>query len=58
MFRLKEKGLPYDSDAKRGDQYVKLVVMLPSKPDADLEKLVKRWPDDRDSDIRKALDVD
>jgi DnaJ-class molecular chaperone len=58
MFRLKEKGVAYDGGKKRGDQYVKLVVMLPSKPDADLEKLVKRWPDNRDSDVRKSLDVD
>ena len=58
MFRLKEKGVAYDSGKKRGDQYVKLVVMLPGKPDADLEKLVKRWPDNRDSDVRKSLGVD
>ena len=58
VFRLKEKGVAYDGDKKRGDQYVKLIVMLPSKPDPDLEKLVKRWPESQDRDIRKSLDVD
>jgi DnaJ-class molecular chaperone len=58
VFRLKEKGVAYDSGSKHGDQFVKLVVMLPAKPDPALEKLVKSWPEGRDQDIRKALEVD
>jgi DnaJ-class molecular chaperone len=58
VFRLKEKGASYDNGAKRGDQYVKLIVTLPSKPNAELEKLVKSWPADRDDDVRKSLDIE
>lgn len=58
LFRLKERGVPYDGGAKHGDQFVKLVVTLPDKPDRELEQLVKRWGPERDKDIRKNLDVE
>ena len=37
--RLKGKGV-----AGQGDQFVKLLVMLPEAPDEDLKKFVKKWP--------------
>jgi DnaJ-class molecular chaperone len=42
VLRLKGRGVPR-SDGSRGDEYVTLKVMLPSKPDAELEKLIARW---------------
>ena len=55
MFRLKEKGIAYDNGAKLGDQYVKLIVTLPDRPNAELDKVVKSWSPERDEDVRKAL---
>ena len=42
VLRLKGRGVPR-SDGSRGDEYVTLKVMLPSKPDAELEKLIAQW---------------
>jgi DnaJ-class molecular chaperone len=39
VLRLKGKGV-----GGGGDQFVKLVVMLPEGPDEDLKKFVKKWP--------------
>jgi DnaJ-class molecular chaperone len=50
--RLKGKGVP-GSDSERGDQYVKLVVMLPEKPDADLTSFIEGWSKNRGYDVRR-----
>jgi DnaJ-class molecular chaperone len=42
VLRLKGKGVPR-RDGSRGDQYVTLEVMLPAKPDAELERLISQW---------------
>jgi DnaJ-class molecular chaperone len=42
MLRLKGKGVPR-RDGSRGDEYVTLKVMLPDKPDRELEEFVARW---------------
>ena len=34
-------------DGSRGDQYVTLEVMLPAKPDAELERLISQWQSGR-----------
>ncbi len=53
--RLKGKGVkPRGADAA-GDQYVKLKVLLPKKPDPALEKLVEEWEDD--TDVRAGFSV-
>jgi len=39
LLRLKGKGV-----AGLGDQFVRLLVMLPEAPDEELKKFVKRWP--------------
>ena len=39
VLRLKGKGV-----GDRGDQFVRLVVMLPEAPDEDLKRFVKKWP--------------
>jgi DnaJ-class molecular chaperone len=40
--RLKGKGVPRP-DGTRGDEYVTLNVVLPDKPDPELEKFVSQW---------------
>jgi len=39
VLRLKGKGV-----AGQGDQFVRLLVVLPDTPDEDLKKFVKKWP--------------
>ena len=43
ILRLKGKGIPARTGAVAGDLYVKLVVTLPDKPDADLKKFAEGW---------------
>jgi DnaJ-class molecular chaperone len=42
VLRLKGKGVPR-GDNTRGDEYVALKVMLPDKPDPELEQLIAQW---------------
>lgn len=42
VLRLKGKGVPR-LDGSKGDEFVTLKVMLPEKPDPDLEKFVAHW---------------
>jgi DnaJ-class molecular chaperone len=42
VLRLKGKGVPR-VDGSKGDEFVTLKVMLPEKPDPDLEKFVREW---------------
>jgi DnaJ-class molecular chaperone len=49
VLRLKGRGVPR-RDGKRGDEYVTLKVMLPEKPDPELEKLVAHWESAKSSD--------
>ena len=42
VLRLKRKGVPR-LDGSNGDELVTLKVMLPEKPDAELEKFVAHW---------------
>jgi DnaJ-class molecular chaperone len=42
VLRLKGRGVPR-RDGKRGDEYVALKVMLPEKPDPELEKFMAHW---------------
>jgi DnaJ-class molecular chaperone len=41
--RLKGKGAPARDGGGRGDQYVRLTVVLPEGSDADLERFVQSW---------------
>ncbi len=41
--RLKGKGIAASGGAGTGDQYVKLRVMLPEQPDAELTAFLERW---------------
>ena len=42
VLRLKGRGVPR-SDRSKGDQYVKLMLMLPEKPEPKLEAFVAEW---------------
>ena len=42
VLRLKGRGVPR-ADGSKGDEYVTLKVMLPEKPDPELEKLMAQW---------------
>lgn len=50
--RLREKGIRDARDGKRGDQFVELRVVLPDKPDQELEDFVRRWGEDHPYDPR------
>ena len=54
--RLKEKGVLNAKSGKRGDQYVRLKVVLPEQPDAELEKLVGEWASKHPYDVRSKLE--
>jgi len=48
VLRLKGKGIAARGSEAAGDLYVKLVVTLPEKPDAELKKFVEGWKADYD----------
>jgi DnaJ-class molecular chaperone len=52
--RLRGKGVPR-RDGKRGDEFVTLKIVLPEKPDPDLERLMAQWqPRERTTQAAKA----
>ncbi|MBP7064010.1 DnaJ C-terminal domain-containing protein [Ferrovibrio sp.] len=57
MLRLKGRGLPRRDDT-RGDQYIKLKIMLPEKPNGALEKLIEGWVKGNRYDVRARFTVD
>ncbi len=50
--RLRGRGVPDPAGGRRGDQYVRLRVMLPEQPDRELTEFVERWSRNRDYDVR------
>ncbi len=54
--RLKGKGVAR-SDGSHGDQYVTLKVVLPDKPDSELEEFIARWSKAKAYDPRRAMEV-
>lgn len=54
--RLKGKGFPAKG-GKRGDQHVTLRVVLPEKPDADLEAFLESWAQDHAYDPRIDMEI-
>lgn len=55
MMRLKGKGTADTKTKTRGDQYVKLQIMLPSEPDEALEKAVEKWAEGKTQDVRSHM---
>lgn len=58
ILRLKGKGLRSTASASggRGDQYVTLKVVLPSKPDAELKAFIEKWAGKNVYDVRRWMD--
>lgn len=53
MLRLRGKGVPAKKGGPRGDQYVRLEIVLPDGADPALERFVEEWH--RDYDVRGKL---
>ena len=53
--RLQKKGLRQGKSGKRGDQYMRLQVVLPEKLDPKLRAHIKDWAKDNDYDVRGKL---
>lgn len=53
--RLKGKGLA-SRDGGRGDQYVRLMVVLPERPDPELAAWLRRWAEEHEYDVRRDLE--
>ncbi|WP_114395143.1 DnaJ C-terminal domain-containing protein [Oleisolibacter albus] len=53
LLRLKGKGVPAAEGKGSGDQYCRLVVVLPDRPDADLSAFVEKWAKNHDYDVRR-----
>jgi DnaJ-class molecular chaperone len=53
--RLKGRGIVDPKSGQRGDQYVKLRVVLPKSVDPELEELVRRWAESHPYDPRAGL---
>ncbi len=51
--RLKGKGLAGRKGGQKGDQYIKLKVVLPDKPDEELTAFVERWSEGHPYDPRR-----
>ena len=54
--RLKGKGVPDPRGRTAGDLLVKLKVVLPDKPDAELEEFVERWSKKHPYDPRRGME--
>lgn len=50
--RLKNKGLKRSKSSARGDQLVRLKIVLPAKPDAELTELVREWSETHPYTVR------
>lgn len=55
--RLKGRGAP-DGKGRRGDHYVSLRIVLPEKPDAELDGFVRRWAPGHPYDPRRRRESD
>ncbi|MBB6253964.1 DnaJ C-terminal domain-containing protein [Nitrospirillum iridis] len=51
--RLKGKGVANPERGTQGDQYVKLTVVLPDRPDAELQAFIEKWAKTHDYDVRR-----
>jgi DnaJ-class molecular chaperone len=55
VLRLRGRGVPR-SDGSKGDELVTLTVMLPKKPDAELEKFIAQWGGRHDGSPRETME--
>ena len=54
--RLRGRGIVDPATGQRGDQYVRLKVMLPRSPDPELEEFVRRWSETHAYDPRADME--
>jgi DnaJ-class molecular chaperone len=55
--RLKGKGIAARKSGVKGDQYVKLKITLPERPDKELKEFVERWGKAHDYDPRRKAGI-
>ena len=55
--RLKGKGIKARDSDEIGDQYVKLKVMLPDRPDQELRDFIENWSRSHDYDPRRKAGI-
>lgn len=55
--RLREKGIRDPRTGRRGDQIVRLSVVLPEKPDRELEEFVRSWSEKHRYEPRREMEV-
>ncbi len=53
VLRLKGKGIVGRARGERGHQYVELKVVLPDRPDPELERRIAEWLQGRDDKARQ-----
>lgn len=53
ILRLKGKGMAIKGGKRHGDQYARLKVVLPRKPDKDLREFIEEWSKANAYDVRK-----
>lgn len=53
VLRLKGKGIIDRASGQRGDQYVRLKILLPEKSDPDLRDFMQRWSQQHPYDVRR-----
>ena len=58
LLRLRQRGIQHPRGKERGDQYVKLVVILPDVIDNDLAQFMEKWKKDHSYHVRSRLGVD
>lgn len=56
--RLKARGVPRAKGGERGDQYVKLTVVLPEKLDTELTQFLERWGPTHPYNVRAKLGLE
>jgi DnaJ-class molecular chaperone len=56
--RLKARGVPRGKGGERGDQYVKLTVVLPEKIDTELAQFLERWGPTHPYNVRGKLGLE
>ncbi len=58
VLRLKSRGVPHGKGTDRGDQYVKLTVLLPEKPDTELTQFLEKWGPTHPYNVRAKLGLE
>jgi DnaJ-class molecular chaperone len=58
VLRLKSRGVPRGKAGERGDQYVKLTVMLPERVDAELAQFLEKWGPTHPYNVRAKLGLE